>query len=157
MFSILLEQIKCEICPCLTILLNQCMNTGIFPEKFKITKILNNYRPISLLPTISKVFQRVIYNQLHNYLNTHHIITNCQYGFWRHHPTELTVIERIDRTTSELDNYKIPFNIDMSKAFDLIGFTAQTFTLRSRTSWSGGRIMAEQPRDQIPNEPDYTS
>ena len=40
MFSILLKQIKCEISPCLTILLNQCRTTGIFPEKFKIAKII---------------------------------------------------------------------------------------------------------------------
>ena len=132
----LLKQIKCEISPYLTLLLNQCLTTGIFPEKLKIAKIipifkkvdaqiLNNYRPISLLPTISKLFERVIYNQLYNYLNIHDIITSCQYGFRRHHSTELAAIELVDRTTSELDHYKIPFNIyiDMSKAFDLIDFT----------------------------------
>ena len=93
------------------------MTTDIFQIKItKIlkkgdTKILNNYRPISLLPTISKVFERVIYNKLYNYLNTHDIITNRQYGFWRYN--------------SEFDHYKILFNIyiDMSKAFDLIDFT----------------------------------
>ena len=73
------------------------------PEKLKISKIipilkkgdakiLNNYRPISLPPTISKVIKRVIYNQLCNYLNTYDILTNCQYGFLRHHSTELTAI-----------------------------------------------------------------
>ena len=60
------------------ILLNQCMTTGTFPDKLKIVKILNNYRPISLRPTISKVVERVIYIQLCNYLNTHDIISNCQ-------------------------------------------------------------------------------
>ena len=110
MFSIILKQIKCEISPCLTILLNQCMATGIFPEKLKIAK---NYT------------KGVIHNQVCNYLNTHDIITNRQYSFRRRHSTELTAIELIDRTTSELDHYKIPFNIyiDMSKAFDLIDFT----------------------------------
>ena len=71
------------------------------------------------------VFERVIYIQLCNYLNTHDIKTNCQYGFRRHHSTEFTAIGLIGRTTSELDHYKIPFNIyiDMSKVFDLIDFT----------------------------------
>ncbi len=53
-------------------------NTGIFPDKLKIAKVLplfkkddenlfTNYRPISLLPTISKVFEKVIFKQLHQY------------------------------------------------------------------------------------------
>ena len=73
------------------------------------------------LNTLSKVFERVIYNPLYSYLNTHDIITNCQYGFRRHHSTELTEIEPITRTSSERDQYKISVNIyiDLSKAFDL--------------------------------------
>ena len=73
--------------------------------------------PIRLLTSFSHL--------LYNYLNIHDIITSCQYGFRRHHSTELAAIELVDRTTSELDHYKIPFNIyiDMSKAFDLIDFT----------------------------------
>ena len=118
------------------------MTTGIFSKTKKIAKIipilkkgdakiLNNYLPISLLPTISKVFERVIYNQHYNYLNIHDIITNCQYGFPRHYSTELTAIELIDRNTSELDHNKITFNIyiDMSKAFDLIDFTVLLYKL----------------------------
>ena len=41
----------------------------------------NNYRPISVLPSISKIFETVIYNQLYDYLQEHHVITNSQYGF----------------------------------------------------------------------------
>ena len=57
------------------------ITTGIFPDSFKISKItplfkkgdismLSNYRPISLLPTISKIFERILYNQLYDYFNS---------------------------------------------------------------------------------------
>ena len=66
----LLKSIKNEICKPLTLIINQSLTTGIFPNAFKTSKVksiykkgdiadLNNYRPISLLPTISKVFERV--------------------------------------------------------------------------------------------------
>ena len=88
-------------------------------------QVMGNMTGTHIIHCISKVFERVIYNQLYNYLNIHDIITSCQYGFRRHHSTELAAIELVDRTTSEIDHYKIPFNIyiDMSKAFDLIDFT----------------------------------
>ena len=75
------------------------------------------------------LFCRIFFNttnsSIKKTLNTHAIITNCQYGFLIHHSTELTAIQLIDGTTSELYHHKIPFSIyiDMSKAFDLIDFT----------------------------------
>ena len=71
----LLKLIKNEISKPITIIVNQCLTTEIFPTAFKIAKVkpiykkgnksdLNNYRPISLLPTISKIFERVIHTQL---------------------------------------------------------------------------------------------
>ena len=64
----------------LTLLINQVLNTGIFPDELKITKVtplfkkddpkvLTNYRPISLLPTISKVIEKIIFTQLSTYFN----------------------------------------------------------------------------------------
>ena len=61
-------------------LVNQSLSTGIFPEKLKIAKIIplykknedddmNNYRPVSLLPIFSKIFEKVVQNQLYNYAN----------------------------------------------------------------------------------------
>ena len=72
----LLKLIKNEINKPITLIVNQSLKTGIFPKVFKIAKVkpiykkgdkadLNNYRPISLLPTISKIFERVIHTQLY--------------------------------------------------------------------------------------------
>ena len=131
--SALLKIIINEITPSLQLIINQCLTTGIFPDKLKIGKIIpvykkgnnkliDNYRPISLLPTISRIFETAIYSQLYEYIEHHHIINDYQYGFRKSHPTVYTATELIDRLTYKLDNNKIPFNIyiDLSKAFDTL-------------------------------------
>ena len=76
----ILKAINIDISPCLTILINQSLATGIFPDKLKIAKIIpkhkqnddtlfDNYRPISILPTMSKLYERVIFEQLTSYFN----------------------------------------------------------------------------------------
>ena len=73
----LIKIIKQEIVPSLTIIINQSLETGIFPESLKIAKIVplfkkddptkvNNYQPISLLNSISKIFEKVIHQQLNS-------------------------------------------------------------------------------------------
>ena len=69
----------------------QLLNS-VFPNTLKIAKVvpvfkkgdnelLNNYRSISILFSISKIFENVIYNQLYEFLQEHYVITNSQYGF----------------------------------------------------------------------------
>ena len=71
----------------LTVIINQSLATGIFPDKLKIAKViplykkddhtfLENYRPISLLPVISKIFEKVAYNQLYEYFITSSLFYN---------------------------------------------------------------------------------
>ncbi len=66
------------------------LNTGIFPDKLKIAKVIplfkkddenlfTNYRPISLLPTITKVFEKVIFKQLHQFVLDNKLLFN---GLW---------------------------------------------------------------------------
>ena len=86
----ILKHIKTEISKSLTIIINQMLESGIFPDSLKISKIiplhkkgkvnlLSNYRPISLLPTISKVFERVIHDQLYTYLTNNNLLSEQQY------------------------------------------------------------------------------
>ena len=110
------------------------ITTSIFPDKLKIGKIIpvykkgnnkliDNYRHISILPTISRIFETAIYSQLYECIEHHHIIINdSQYGFRKAHSTVYTATELIDRRTYKLDNNKIPFNIyiNLSKAFDTL-------------------------------------
>ena len=130
----LLRSIKNEISKPLAIIINQSLQTGIFPDLLKISKIkpvykkgnkccFNNYRPIALLPTISKVFERVIHTQLYNYLNKYDLLAEQQYGFRSQHSTEFASVKLVDYIITEMDNkyvVKTPaaIYIDLSKAFD---------------------------------------
>ena len=81
-----------------------------------------NYRPISLLPVISKVIQKVIYNQIYSFFNKHLGFNDNQYEFRSGHSTEYAITEVIDRTIAALDSNETPINIflDLSKAIDTL-------------------------------------
>ena len=111
------------------------LNTGYFPDNLKIAKVIpifkkedpslcNNYRPISLLPAISKIFEKVIFKQLYDYFTDNNLFYQHQYGFRSGHSTEMAVLETIDRIYIEMDKYKTPLNmyLDLSKAFDTINY-----------------------------------
>lgn len=113
----LLKAIVEEVTAPLTLIINQSLSTGIYPDVLKIAKVrplfkkgdkalLNNYRPISLLPTISKVFERVVYTQLYNYFNTKELLAEQQYGFRPQHSTELATIRLVDALISAMDEKK---------------------------------------------------
>ena len=130
----MLKSIKTEISTAITRIINQSLNTGTFPDNLKLAKVIpihkkgdnklfDNYRPISILPAISKVFEKVIFDQLYEHFNSNGLFYSSQYGFKKNHSTELAVLELIDRITEELDKGNIPINIlylDLSKAFDTL-------------------------------------
>ena len=109
-----------------------------FSDKLKIAKVVpihksddetmfNNFRPISILPTLSKVFEKVIFNQVHEHFHVNNLYFSSQYGFRKKHSTELAVLEVIDRITYQLDQCIITINyiyiyvyLDLSKAFDTL-------------------------------------
>ena len=84
-----------------------------------------------MLPSISKIFETVVYNQLYEYLHEHRVITNSQYGFRKKHSTKYTAIELVGRIIIKLDRNKVPFNIyiNFSKAFDMIDHNILLFKL----------------------------
>ena len=131
--SKLLKPISNILAPILSVIINQSLYTGIFPDKLKIAKVLplfqkgdawlmENYRPISLLSTLSKVFERVVFEQLFEYLNSNNLLYQSQYGFRKDHSTELASIELIDLICKEMDKGDTPISIflDLSKAFDML-------------------------------------
>ena len=134
----LLKAIGTELSKPFTIIITQCLLTGIFPDLLKIAKVkplfkrgdtcqLNNYRPISLLPTISKIFERIIYSQLYAYFSQNNLLSEEQYGFRAQHSTELASLKLVDYIIKEMDDAqsaKTPITIycDLSKAFDCLNF-----------------------------------
>ena len=129
----MLQKFSSELSLPLMIILNQCITSGIFPAKLKIGKVVpiykkkdpevfDNYRPITLLPAISKIFERAICNQIYEYMISNNLICSNQYGFIKNHSTQLATTELIDRILCHLENDKTPFCVflDLSKAFDVI-------------------------------------
>ena len=117
----------------LTLIINQSLCTGIVPHSSKIAKITpiykkddihitDNYRPISLLPIISKVLEKVVFLQLYDYFVKNNLLYDSQYGFRKLHSTELASLEFTDKIINNLDQGKLPLAIflDLSKAFDTI-------------------------------------
>ena len=51
-----------------------------------------NYRPISVIPTVAKIFEKIVYDQLYNYLNENNLLTSCQSGFRSLHSTLTALI-----------------------------------------------------------------
>ena len=103
----LIKSIKLDILDPLTLTINQLLMSGIFPDKLKLAKVIplykkgdstitDNYRPISLLPTISRLFEKIVFNQLLTYFSDNKLFYPSQYGFRRGHSTELAANELID-------------------------------------------------------------
>ena len=124
----------------LTLILNQSLATGIFPNNLKTAKvvplfkkddqlIMDNYRPVSLLTSISKIFEKVAHNQLSTYFKTNKLFYKGQYGFRDEHSTELASIELIDRVMTAFEHKHTPVAIYMylSKAFDTLESRPQHF------------------------------
>ena len=131
--SQLIKRLSPHIITPITKIINQSLKTGIFPDALKVAKVvpifkkdddklLGNYRPISVLPTLSKVFERILHNQIQDYFKHNNLLYNGQYGFRPKHSTELAALELVDRLTLDLDKNEIPLCIflDLSKAFDTI-------------------------------------
>jgi len=128
----LVKRLHLEIASSLTLIINQCF-TGIFPDKLKLAKVipihkkednslLQNYRPISILPSLSKVIETIMHDQVNSFFCCNNLFYNSQYGFRKSHSTELASLEMIDRVAMQLDRNEIPINIylDISKAFDTL-------------------------------------
>ena len=84
--------------------------------------MFGNYRPISLLSSLSKVFEKIVFDQLYDYLITNGLLFESQYGFRKQHSTELAAIELTDRIRREMNQDEIPFFVflDLSNAVDTL-------------------------------------
>ena len=81
--------------------------SGVFPDEWKLSKViplfkqgersdLNSYRPISIVPVVAKVFERIIYDQLYNFLTDNNLISSCQSVFRSLHSTATLVQPHFD-------------------------------------------------------------
>ena len=87
-----------------------------------IQPALTNYRPISVLTFFTKVFEKIVYNKLFNFISDNNILYDHQYGFRNGRSTQQAIITLVDRITKSQDigDIVITLLIDLKKAFDTI-------------------------------------
>ena len=121
------------IAPSLTDFFNFSISTKTYTGDFKIAKVapvfkkgdkadLNNYRPISVLPTVARVFEKLIYNQLYKFLVDNNLLCNKQYGFRSLHSTALALGKVINRWLLSFDKgcMRSVVFLDIKKTFDTV-------------------------------------
>jgi hypothetical protein len=130
---LLLKQIKIAIASPLSIAINKSIETGVFPSKLKIAKVIpiykskdkqsfTNYRPISLLPSISKIYEKIVHKRLYSFMTSNSLMNKNQFGFRKGHSTIHAVTKLTYDTLHALDsgNFNLSVFLDLSKAFDTI-------------------------------------
>ena len=113
--------------------MNTSIIKGIFPDELEIAKVIpifksgnkdliENYRPISILFVFTKVFEKVMYKHLINFIDKNDILYKYQFGFRKQHSTNHDVITLVEKITTALDKDKIVVGcfLDLKKAFDTV-------------------------------------
>ena len=131
--NLLLKELVKQISQILEVLFNESLATGQFPDKMKIADvvplykskehdIVDNYRPISLLLTISKVLERIVYRRVYKFLNDTGQIYESQCGFREKHFCDHAIAQLIGKIVKnhELKKMTISVFLDLSKAFDTL-------------------------------------
>lgn len=131
--NILLKGVINVIVEPLVHIFNLSLTKGIVPNGMKISKVVpifkkgekesvSNYRPISLLTSLSKLLEKIVYLRLLEFLNIHNIISNSQFGFRQKHSTSHAFLTFIEKVAKALDKsqHTVGVFLDLSKAFDTI-------------------------------------
>ncbi len=114
-------------------LINISLETGHVPTILKIAKVIpihknkspefyTNYRPISLLPSFSKIIEKIIHKRLYSFMNLQNLFYDGQYGFRPKYSTVHAITQLTASILESFDNKKYTTGVflDLSKAFDTI-------------------------------------
>lgn len=145
--SMILKIAASVICEVLTVLFNDCLvGEGYFPSELKNIKVVpvfksgdkqspSNYRPISIVPIVSKLFESILHEQISGYFESNNIFTDKQFGFRPSRSTGEAVLRLVDGVIKNVEtgNHVMFRSYDMSKAFD----TIQHNTLKEKLYYYG--------------------
>lgn len=117
----------------LTHIFNKSLVHGVFPNEMKIARVIpliksgdpslfSNYRPVSVLPLMSKILKRLMYNRLLSFLNKNNVLYKYQFGFRANHSPDLALLLLIDKISDALENGEcvIGLFLDFSNAFNTV-------------------------------------
>ena len=122
-----------ELSGSLSRLYNCCMREGHYPTCFKVARVVpvykgedptefSNYRPVSVLPVLSQIFEKVIRSRLIRFLDRNEVLVAGQYGFRPGHSTAMAVLDMVEKIREAWDrgNVALGVLIDLKKAFDTV-------------------------------------
>lgn len=131
--SFIFKRISSYISPLLSNLINNSFLTGIFPDCLKLARVVpifksgernlvTNYRPISTIHFISKIFERIMFNRVTKFLDKFNIINDVQFGFRQGLSTVDAILKFTDVIYDTFNNseYLLSVLLDFSKAFDTV-------------------------------------
>ena len=129
----ILQLLNNEISTPISNIVNLSFSSGSFPDILEIAKVIpvfkngskldvNNYRPISLLSNINKIFEKLMFSRIYSFLTLHNCIYELQYGFRAKHSTMHALVSITEKIRDSLDagNFACGIFIDLQKAFDTV-------------------------------------
>jgi len=132
--AFLIRKLAYSLAPSVTQLFNLSINTGTFPKVWKSANVcpvykrkgpktdVDNYRPISILPILGRLLEKIICRQLQTFCDTNAVIPIQQFGFRRNSSCELALLAAQDKWLDDISkgSFVGTLLIDLSKAFDSI-------------------------------------
>lgn len=155
------------LCPTISCMFNQSISHGLFPDCLKVAQVIpihkkgaknkiENYRPISLLHILSKIFERMMYNRVLSFLARNNVLCMQQFGFRKNLNTTDAILEFTNNIYNSLNKseYFMAIFLDFTKAFDTVDHSI----LITKLDYSGIRgVAGEWFRSYLYNRKQYVS
>uniref|UniRef100_A0ABD2WMJ8 Reverse transcriptase domain-containing protein n=1 Tax=Trichogramma kaykai TaxID=54128 RepID=A0ABD2WMJ8_9HYME len=156
--NIVLKNLPIEFIQCYTVLFNNIINNGHYPRTWRATKVIPilkknkdptnpaSYRPISLLPNISKIFEALLNQKIVAHCDRENVIPNQKFGFRYGHSTAHAINKVSSYICSQLNNHKMVAAclIDLQTAFDTV-LPVDRLGKRERSGWRTFSISLTDP------------